>query len=222
MQAVAMITGASRGIGLATAEAFAAAGYALLLCARDAARLRRVSHQFAHIDHYADVCNVAGADEVLAFVKRAHERFGRIDVLVNNAGVAWAGEFIQQSTASIAAQVDVNLKGLMFVTRAVAPLMCAQGGGAIVNISSGAGLDGIEGLAAYGASKFGVVGFTEALAQELAPYNVSAYAVCPGRVATDMQEEVSGARVGLDPARVARLVLRLAAERPAFKRCFVP
>lgn len=222
MQSVALITGASRGIGFAVAEAFAAVGYGLALCARDGARLALSARKFAGIAHYAEVCDVTDAAQVQAFVEGTQDRLGRIDVLVNNAGVAWAGEFIQQSISSIAAQVDVNLKGLMFMTRTVAPLMCAQGSGVVINVSSGAGVDGIEGLAAYGASKFGVVGFTEALAQELAPYNVHAYAVCPGRVATDMQEQVSGARVGMDSSRVARLVLRLAAERPAFKRCFVP
>lgn len=119
------------------------------------------------------------------------------------------GQFTEQPLASIEEIIDVNVKGLLYTTHAVLPVMLAQQNGVIVNVSSGAGLHGFAGLAAYCASKFAVVGFTESLAAEVRCRGISVFGICPGRVATDMQVEVSGQRAGIAPDRVAEKILEL-------------
>ena len=212
---VVLITGASRGIGYATARAALEAGARVVAGSRTPERLERAAADLAaygEITHRA--IDVADYGDMEAFVELALARFGRVDGLVNDAGVAWAGPFADMPPAEIAAAVDVNVGGVLYATRAVLPHMLARGTGTVVNLSSGAGHAGIGGLAAYCASKFAVNGFTEALADEVGDAGVGVYAVCPGRVATDMQETVSGRRQGLPPERIAETVLSLLGPRP--------
>jgi len=110
--------------------------------------------------------------------------------------------------------LEANLKGTLYLTRLVLPDMLARRDGVIVNVASGAGLSGIPGIAAYCATKYGVIGFTEALAQEVADQGVRVHVVCPGRVATDMQVQYSGNRIGMPPERVADAILKLAGAQP--------
>jgi hypothetical protein len=112
------------------------------------------------------------------------------------------------------AVVDVNVKGVLYTTRVVLPYMLKQGRGVVINVSSGAGFTGFPEIVTYCASKFAVVGFTEALAQELRGTGVQVYGLCPGRVATDMQVQYSGERIGMAPERVAETILKLAGRRP--------
>jgi 3-oxoacyl-[acyl-carrier protein] reductase len=185
------------------------------LCARQTPTLAAAETNLAAPERLLAVrCDVSDHRQVEEFVGRTLQRFGAIDVLVNNAGVAWSGDFAAEDYGSIAEVLDVNLKGLLVVTRAVLPSMLARGRGVIVNVSSGAGLAGFAGLSAYCASKFGVVGFTDSLAQEVEDQGVRVYAVCPGRVATDMQVQYSGARIGLPPETVARRIVQLAGPQP--------
>ena len=212
---VVLITGASRGIGYATARRALEAGARVVLAARTAERLEQAAAELAaygEVTHRA--ADVADFGDMEAFVELARERFGRADVLVNDAGVAWAGDFADMPPAEIEAAVGVNVGGVLYGTRAVLPHMRQQGAGTVVNISSGAGHTGIPGLAAYCATKFAVNGFTEALAGEVADAGIGVYAVCPGRVATDMQETVSGRRQGMPPERIADAVLSLLGPRP--------
>jgi 3-oxoacyl-[acyl-carrier protein] reductase len=143
---------------------------------------------------------------------------GPADVLVNNAGISYVGPFAKEPAESISAVVDVNLKGVMYMTRAVLPAMLARREGVIVNVSSGAGLSGFPDIVSYCATKFGVVGFSEALDEEVRGSGVCVYALCPGAVATDMQVQYSGAKVGMAPEKVARRMLELAMMKPGLRR----
>jgi 3-oxoacyl-[acyl-carrier protein] reductase len=212
---VVLITGGSRGIGYATARAFLGTGARVALLARESARLADAAKQLRSLGEVMTYrADVRQASEVQAAVDTVLARYGAVDVLVNNAGVAWTGAFAEQERASIDAIVDINLKGVLQVTRAVLPLMLRQGHGVVINVASGAGRTGFAGLASYCASKFGVVGFTESLAAEVRDAGVRVYAVCPGAVATDMQREVSGIRAGMAPERVATKIVALAGTHP--------
>ena len=216
---VAVVTGGSRGIGLATARAFLQGGFKVALCARHSERLAEAERALSPLGEIMGVVvDMRAADEIDHFIHMVMEQFGRIDVLVNNAGITWSGEFVTQPSTSIDAVIDVNVKGVLHATRAVLPIMIAAGDGVIVNIASGAGQIGFAELASYCASKFAVVGFTDSLAQEVARRGIAVYALCPGRVATDMQVEYSGKRVGIAPEIVAEKIFSLAQGRPVADR----
>jgi 3-oxoacyl-[acyl-carrier protein] reductase len=212
-----LVTGGSRGIGYATAQTFLQQGARVALCAVTADRLAAAAERLGELGPVqALVADVRDKGQVQALVERTQARFGPIDVLVNNAGRGWAGEFALQEQVSIDELVDTNVKGVLYATRAVLPQMVEHRRGIIINVSSGAGLSGFGGIATYCASKFAVVGFTEALDQEVRGRGVRVYAVCPGRVATDMQVAYSGRRIGLPPERVAERIVALAGPRPPF------
>jgi 3-oxoacyl-[acyl-carrier protein] reductase len=206
-----VITGGSRGIGFASAKAFLEGGGQVAICARDAARLEGAERDLGAAGPVlAETVDVRDPKQITAFIERIGTALGPIDVLVNNAGILYAGPFAQQPYESIGDVIDVNLKGLTYMTRAVLPSMVAQGNGVIINVSSGAGLSGFADIVSYCASKFGVVGLTESLAQEVGTLGVRVYGLCPGRVATDMQVQYSGQRIGLVPERVAERIVALA------------
>lgn len=206
-----LITGGTRGIGYATAQAFLEQGAHVAICGTNPGNLKAAEHALEVLAVRADVRD---AHQVQSFVEQARKRFGRIDVLVNNAGVAWSGDFADESYESIARQIDVNVKGVLYTARAVLPQMLEQGSGVIINISSGAGLTGFPGITTYSASKFAVVGFTEALDQEVRERGIHVYGVCPGRVATDMQRAYAGRKIGMPPEQVARRIVELAGTKP--------
>lgn len=216
------MTGGSRGIGYATARALLEAQARVALCARDRGRL---DHALAALRPLGEVlglvADVRAPAQCRDLVDKTARALGSIDGLVNNAGVTWVGPFAAQDHADIDTVIDVNLEGLMHMTRAVLPGMLGRGAGTIVNVASGAGLSGFPRLVGYSAAKFGVVGFTEALDQEVGAQGVRVYAVCPGKVATDMQVLYSGARVGMAPERVAAAIVSLLGPRPPVRtgRC---
>lgn len=212
---VVIITGGSRGIGYATAQMALQEGARVALCARDPDNLARATESLNPLGPvYSQPADTSRFVEMEQLVEATKERFGRVDLLVNNAGVAWAGEFAEQPVETIDAIVEVNIKGVLYGCRTVLPTMLAQGTGTIVNVSSGAGHTGIPRIASYCASKFAVNGLTESLAREVKGQGISVYGVCPGRVATEMQREVSGRIQGISPERVARAILSLAAPNP--------
>lgn len=211
---VALITGGSRGIGFATAKAFLQGGAKVALVSQNPQMLAQARAQLESLGPVeARALDVRDARQMGGFVARVRDRFGRIDILVNNAGKAWSGHFIDQPLASIEEIIDTNVKGLLYTTHAVLPVMLAQQSGVIVNVSSGAGLHGFAGLGVYCASKFGVVGFTESLAAEVRSKGIRVFGICPGRVATDMQVEVSGERIGIAPERVAERIVEMAKQK---------
>ncbi len=210
-----IVTGGSRGIGLCTARSFLDHGASVAICAIHGERLQQAVTELGRSDRLlaevADVSDVAAVDR---FVDNVYRRFGRIDVLVNNAGILYAGPFVAQPLASISAVIDVNVKGLLITARRVLPHMLDRRDGVIINVSSGAGLSGFGGIAVYCASKFAVVGFTESLDQEVRDQGIRVYGICPGRVATDMQRQFSGRPIGMPPERVATRIVGLAGSHP--------
>jgi len=195
---VAVVTGGSRGIGMAIVEALAREGAVVRSCARASGTDVRSSSDVARF-----------AAEVLADV-------GAPDILVNNAGVVARASLGELTEAAWDEVVDSNLKGTFLVTRAFLPAMQARGGGRIVNIASIAGRQGTAQLGAYCAAKHGVIGLTRSLAEELRFSRIAVNAVCPGSVDTNMLRiGMPGAQPLMAPADVARVVLFLATDAPA-------
>lgn len=216
---VALITGAGRGIGRAAAESFAAAGYAVILAERLPALGKRAEEALGRAGARALFLrtDVASQGSVQRSVAAAIRRFGRLDCLVNNAGVLTVGPFARLPPRDLERMLAVNLRGPLLMTRAVLPIMRRQPSGAIINVASQLGKYGLADYATYCATKFGVIGFTEALAAELSGTGVRVWAVCPGLTDTPMAAETGVSpreRAGLiRPESVARVILELATGR---------
>jgi NAD(P)-dependent dehydrogenase (short-subunit alcohol dehydrogenase family) len=184
------ITGAGRGMGADFAKAVLAAGHALVATGRDAGRLADLLGPSD--DLLAVKLDVTRRGEAQAAVKAAVERFGRIDVLVNNAGTFEAGFFEELTPEQIERQIATNLFGQMHVTRAVLPVMRARRSGHVITISSTAGLaSGVEFTSAYAAAKFAIEGWMEALRVEVAPFGIHTTVINPGFFRTELLSERS-------------------------------
>jgi NAD(P)-dependent dehydrogenase (short-subunit alcohol dehydrogenase family) len=181
---VVLVTGAGRGMGVDIARAALDAGHRVVATARNAQKVTEALG--SHDDLLAVALDVTDPASVQAAVDAAVERFGRIDVLINNAGNFYAGFFEEISPEDFRAQVETNLFGPLNVTRAVLPVLRAQRSGVVVTISSTAGLIGQEFCTAYAASKFALEGFMESLAPEVAPYGIHTMVVEPGFFRTDL------------------------------------
>jgi NADP-dependent 3-hydroxy acid dehydrogenase YdfG len=186
---VAAITGASSGIGEATAVALAREGASVAVAARRADRLEALVGRIESDGGKALAIETDVTDESQArgFVERANEELGRLDVLVNNAGVMLLGPVEGADTEDWRRMVNVNLLGLLYCTHAALPIMREAGGGYIVNVSSVAGRSANAGSAVYNLTKFGVTAFSEALRQEALHSNIRVSVVEPGFVATELQ-----------------------------------
>jgi 3-oxoacyl-[acyl-carrier protein] reductase len=189
---VALVTGASRGIGAAIARAFAAAGATLLLCARgdgvDALARELTAAQRPARAMRGDVSDPAFARELIASVRKEH---GRLDVLVNNAGILRQGLIGMTSADQMRELLDVNVLAVMVLTQYATRAMDLQRSPSIVNLASIAGTQGMEGVTAYSASKAAVVGYTLSSAKELAPKGIRVNAIAPGFIDTDMVRGVA-------------------------------
>ena len=188
---VAIITGGGRGIGRATALAFAAAGADIVLAARTIGEISAVAEEVRALGRRAlaiptDVQHKAAVD---AMVAKTLDTFGKVDILVNNAGVAIHNPIPKIREEDWDVTMAVNLKGVFLCTQAVFGLMCEQQSGHIVNVSSVSGKHGHVNGGAYCASKFAVVGFTETTNNEGRPHGVKASVVCPGPVDTKMRRD---------------------------------
>lgn len=186
---VVLITGASRGIGAETAILASHEGAKIIVNfhenekkAKDVVdEIQKKGGEAISIK--ADVTNFL---QVKSMVKKTVEQWGRIDVLINNAGVLNAGYILDLTYEKIDETLNVNVRGVIYVTKEVIPHMIKKSDGVIVNIASGAGKKGHADYSVYSASKFAVLGFTQGVARDVAKHNIRVYAVCPGRVATDM------------------------------------
>ncbi|WP_409465506.1 SDR family NAD(P)-dependent oxidoreductase [Amycolatopsis sp. GA6-003] len=191
---VALVTGATRGIGLAVAEGLAKDGFRLFLCARTGGDVDRTVRELsaAGADVAGAACDVTSSAAVDAVTREAVERFGRVDVLVNNAGRSGGGPTAQLTDDLWTDVLATNLNSVFFACRAALTTggMLERGSGRIVNIASTGGKQGVVLGAPYSASKHGVVGFTKALGLELAKTGITVNAVCPGYVETPMAQEV--------------------------------
>jgi NADP-dependent 3-hydroxy acid dehydrogenase YdfG len=190
---VALVTGASAGIGEATALALAAEGARVAAAARRKDRLEALVQRIKERGGQAMPLEVDVSDEaqVREMVRRARDTWGRVDILVNDAGVAHLGKIDGADTEGWRQMVNLNLLGLMYCTREVLPVMKAQGGGHIVNISSVAGRTVREGNAVYSATKWGVGAFSEGLRMEAEKDHIRVTIIEPGVVATEMQRSLA-------------------------------
>lgn len=204
---VALVTGAGRGIGRATAIELAARGLDVALVARTVEPLETTAARVEALGRRALVlrCDVSCASDVAAATSRACEVLGVPRVVVNNAGIVLRAPVHELDERDWDAVLDVNLKGTFLVTRALLPRMLAARRGRIVNVSSISGTLGTARMSAYCASKWGVVGFTKALAEELRGTGLAALCVLPGSVATDMLAG-SGFTPQMSPEDVARTI----------------
>jgi NAD(P)-dependent dehydrogenase (short-subunit alcohol dehydrogenase family) len=229
-----LITGAARGLGRSIAEAVLTSGDQLVATARDPSRLADLQKRYGDQLRTAAL-DVTDAAAGRAVVQAAIDGFGRLDVLVNNAGFGHVAPFEQAPEEDFRAQIDTNFYGVVNLTRAALPVMRRQRRGHIINISSVGGRIGTPGLSAYQAAKWAVGGFTEVLAQEARPFGVKVISVEPGGMRTQWVEIAQGQMPELltdyepsvgaiqnllkqltgneasDPDRVAQVILRLAA-----------
>lgn len=190
---VAIVTGASRGIGRSIALALAAQGVKVVVSARNAAALTALTAEIKSQggNALAVVADVAVEEDANNLVKQAVDTYGQLDVLVNNAGITRDGLLLRMKSEDWDAVLDTNLKGAFLCTRAVAKVMSKQRSGRIINISSVVGEMGNAGQANYCASKAGLLGLTKSVARELARRNITVNAITPGFIVTDMTEDMS-------------------------------
>jgi len=220
---VAVVTGGSRGIGRAIAFMFAAEGAKVMICSRRQEAAEMVASEIRSVggEGAAVRADIARRSEVEGLIAGCVERFGRLDILVNNAAITKDALVLRMKDEDWDDVVDVNLKGAFFTTRAALRPMLKQQSGRIVNISSVVGMMGNPGQANYVAAKAGLDGFTKAVAREVASRAITVNAVAPGFIETEMTEGLRGdlkagylkqvpmGRFG-DPAEVAALVSFLA------------
>src|SRR5215212_9499732 len=235
MSKVWFITGAGRGMGTDIAKAALAAGHRVVATGRNTDKVAQAVGESADLLVVKlDITNPSDAESA---IKAAVDRFGRIDVLVNNAGNFYAGFFEEITPEDFRAQIETNLFGPVNVTRAVLPVMRAQRSGLVVQISSTAGINGGEFVSAYCASKFGVEGWIESLTPEVAPFGIRTMLVEPGYFRTELltPESTSYAKPSIedyaektrqtitawngmnglqagDPAKLARALVQLASQ----------
>lgn len=190
---VAIVTGATRGIGCAIARTLAAQGARLVVVGTVQAAADAVAAQLCEsgAEAIGVQANVALTEDVERLVEKAREHFGRVDILVNNAGVTRDGLILRMKDDDWDTVLDINLKGAFLCTRAVARLMTKQRSGRIINISSVVGQMGNAGQINYSASKAGLHGLTRATARELARRQITVNAVAPGFITTDMTDALS-------------------------------
>ena len=187
---VALVTGGSRGIGLAIAEELASAGAKVAVVARDGARAEAAAAGLPGEGHRGYGCDVASSEAVNELVKRVEAELGSLDVLVNNAGVTRDNLLMRLKDEDWDAVMDTNLRGAFHLVRAASRGMMKRRHGRVINITSVVGIMGNAGQANYAASKAGLIGFTKSVARELAGRGVLVNAVAPGYIETDMTAEL--------------------------------
>lgn len=226
---VSIITGAAQGIGLATALKFAKEGAIVVLCDLKQEAIDEAVRQCQTLDAQAVgyLMDVTRRDRVDAVVASVKAQFGRIDVLVNNAGITQDARLVKMTIEQFDRVIDVNLRGVFHCTQAVADTMVAQGQGVILNASSVVGIYGNFGQTNYAATKFGVIGFTKTWSRELGPKGIRVNAVAPGFVVTpilatvpenvlkDMEARVPLKRLG-QPDEIANVYAFLASDEASY------
>ena len=225
----ALVTGGSRGIGRAIALAFAKAGANVSLCARDLTQVERVAEEARAlgVEALAVKADIAYSAEVEALIQACLGKFGRLDILVNNAGIVKDALVVRMKDEDWDRVLEVNLKGAFYSIRSALKPMMKQRGGRIINIASVVGVMGNVGQANYVAAKAGLIGFTKAVAREVAAWGITVNAVAPGFIETDMVaslpekvrqaylEQIPLKRLG-SPEEVAAVVCFLASDAASY------
>jgi NAD(P)-dependent dehydrogenase (short-subunit alcohol dehydrogenase family) len=210
---IAVITGGSRGIGAGIARKLAALGATVIICGRNHASLKETCAQIRSSGAQCEaiVCDVADGKSVVALAGRVQQTFGRVDVLVNNAGVGgFGGPLHTMPEEKWDAIFNTNLRGVFHAIRAFVPMMIASGGGHIINISSLAGKNALPNAAAYAASKWGLNGLSYSVAEELRGHNIRVAVICPGSTHTEFSPHTGKAADRmLQPDDVAHIVAML-------------
>jgi 3-oxoacyl-[acyl-carrier protein] reductase len=211
---LAIVTGASRGIGLAVARRLGTLGARVSLCARDIKRLESAADEVRADGAegvFAAAVDVTYGDQIVAFVQNTEKMLGPVDILVNNAGIGYFGPTHEATEANWDSVLDTNLKSVFLASKAVAPGMIQRRGGHIVNIASLAGKNAFAGGGIYCASKWGLLGLTECMAEDLRGYGIRVSAICPGSVATDFsphgKKDISKMLQAEDIAHVVEMIV---------------
>jgi NAD(P)-dependent dehydrogenase (short-subunit alcohol dehydrogenase family) len=189
----ALVTGSGRGIGKEIAVLLAAKGLNVIVCSRTQTEIDNVLREIKSLEGGKAMgkrCDVSIASDVNNLVEEVLKKYGRIDVLINNAVISYVKKLIDTTEKEWDQTLDINLKGPFLLCKASVPHMMKNNLGVIINVSSGAGKVGFEDISAYCASKFGLMGLTESLTWEVANYNIRVMTICPGEVVTKMQENV--------------------------------
>lgn len=221
----AFITGAGKGIGRAAALALAKEGVNLGLIARTESDLQKVVEEAEKEGVRAAfaVADVSSLEEVEAAISALTEALGSADILINNAGIGKFGTVLETSPEDWKQVIDVNLMGMFYVTRTVLPQLVEKNGGDVINISSMSGLKGDPGSSAYSASKFGVLGFTQSLSQEVRKHNIRVFALTPSRVITEFagstEEPENSQEKFMQPEDIAEYIV---AQLKLHPRIFIP
>jgi NAD(P)-dependent dehydrogenase (short-subunit alcohol dehydrogenase family) len=215
--AVALVTGASRGIGRAIAHQLALLGASVSICGRDRAALEDSAQAVAKtgVSVHFQIADVTKSADIADLVAKTEAKLGPITILVNNAGIGLFGPAHEKTEADCDRVLDTNLKSVFLVSRAVVPYMIRRGSGDIINISSLAGKSTFAGGGIYCASKWGVVGLSGCMAEDLREYGVRVSVICPGSVATDFSGRgAKDASRALSPEDVAHAVEAIVTQGP--------
>ena len=191
---VVFVTGGSRGIGKAIALKYAQNGYNVIInYVSDKTNVEELQKEFTKLNEECliEKADVSKSEEVEKIVKKAIEKFNKIDVLVNNAGITRDGLLMRMKEEDFDKVIEINLKGTFLVTKSVIPYMLKKRDGKIINLASVVGVTGNAGQCNYSSSKAGIIGFTKSIAKELASRNIRANAIAPGFIDTDMTSILS-------------------------------
>ncbi len=209
----AIVTGGTKGIGFAIAEALLQHGANVFVCGRNKSDLRQALEWLGkHGNVEGEICDVRNEDQVRMMIEECERKLGGVDILINNAGVGFIGETVEEMSGDEFRQtLETNLFGVFYACHYAVPLMKKRGGGYIINISSLAGQNAHPKMAAYNASKFGLNGFTEALMQEVRQHDIKVSAICPGSVNTFFGGDTPSTSKDwqIQPKDIAELVIDL-------------
>ncbi len=214
----ALVTGASRGIGFAIARKLGLMGSKVAICARDVKKLEDAAARLRNdgVEVLAATADVASAAEIASLVTQTEKSLGSIEILVNNAGVGYFGPAQEADEKNWDSVLDTNLKSVFLLSKAVAPGMIERRAGHIINIGSLAGKNAFKNGSIYCASKWGLMGLTECMAEDLREYGIRVSVICPGSVATEFGSPASkkDPQKMLQPDDIAHAVAMLVAQAP--------